>query len=325
MVIDAAKGIEARTLKLIEVCRLRDIPIITFINKMDRESRDTFDLLDEIEKTLALTYMGLAQASYDFTIKYLRGEVPGMPPVKRRMYPTKQIAVAQMQIKLEQIKGIWFQAITEACANPTKEQVLRAYAAQYTVMEGANELAALAIRTCGGLTRPGERDRLIVKFAEIDWTFCLILCLIAGAGGMMMFSAAPNSWEPWAAPHLIRFGIAFIVMIVLAMVDLRLWFTLAYPIYAVALFLLVCVEFFGDAAMGAQRWLEIGPLRFQPSEIMKIGIVLALARFYHGVSADSARFLGPRSLTMAARPAQTGAGAIPKVGVADLAATAART
>ncbi len=54
MVIDAAKGIEARTLKLIEVCRLRDIPIITFINKMDRESLDTFELLDEIEKTLAL-------------------------------------------------------------------------------------------------------------------------------------------------------------------------------------------------------------------------------------------------------------------------------
>src|SRR6187399_1195516 len=54
MVIDAAKGIEARTLKLIEVCRLRDIPIITFINKMDRESLDTFELLNEIEKTLAL-------------------------------------------------------------------------------------------------------------------------------------------------------------------------------------------------------------------------------------------------------------------------------
>src|SRR3978361_246557 len=54
MVIDAARGIEARTRKLFEVCRLRDIPIITFINKMDRESRDTFDLLDEIEKTLAL-------------------------------------------------------------------------------------------------------------------------------------------------------------------------------------------------------------------------------------------------------------------------------
>ncbi len=89
--------------------------------------------------TLSPTYMGLAQAAYDFTVRYLRGEVPGMPPVKRRMYPTKQIAVAQMQIKLEQIKGIWFQAVTEACANPSKEQVLRAYAAQYSVMEGANE------------------------------------------------------------------------------------------------------------------------------------------------------------------------------------------
>ncbi len=100
--------------------------------------------------TLSPTYMGLAQAAYDFTVKYLRGEAPGMPPVKRRMYPTKQIAVAQMQIKLEQIKGIWFQAVTEARANPTKEQVLRAWAAQYSVMEGANELAALAIRTCGG-------------------------------------------------------------------------------------------------------------------------------------------------------------------------------
>jgi rod shape determining protein RodA len=141
----------------------------------------------------------------------------------------------------------------------------------------------------GGLTRPGERDRLIVKFAEIDWTFCLILCLIAGAGGMMMFSAAESSWTPWAAPHLIRFGVFFVMMIILAMVDLRVWFAVSYPVYAVALVLLVGVELFGDSAKGAQRWLEIGPLRFQPSEVMKIGIVLALARFYHGMSADSAR------------------------------------
>ena len=100
--------------------------------------------------TLSPTYMGLAQAAYDFTVRYLRGEMPGTPPVKRRMYPTKQIAVAQMQIKLEQIKAIWFQAVTEAGPNPSKEQVLRAYAAQYSVMEGANEIATLAIRTCGG-------------------------------------------------------------------------------------------------------------------------------------------------------------------------------
>ncbi|MEM7029507.1 MAG: acyl-CoA dehydrogenase family protein [Chloroflexota bacterium] len=100
--------------------------------------------------TLSPTYMGLAQAAYDFTIAYLRGEVPGMPPVKRRMHPTKQIAVAQMKIMLEQTKTLWFQAVSEACPNPSKDQLLRAWAAQYTTMENANELAQLALRTCGG-------------------------------------------------------------------------------------------------------------------------------------------------------------------------------
>jgi alkylation response protein AidB-like acyl-CoA dehydrogenase len=100
--------------------------------------------------TLSPTYMGLAQAAYDFTVAYLRGEAPGTPPVKRRMYPTKQIAVAEMRVTLEQTKALWFQAVSEARANPTKEQVLRAYAAQHTVMENANALAAKAIRTCGG-------------------------------------------------------------------------------------------------------------------------------------------------------------------------------
>jgi alkylation response protein AidB-like acyl-CoA dehydrogenase len=100
--------------------------------------------------TLSPTYMGLAQAAYDFTVAYLRGELPGAPPVKRRMFPTKQIAVAEMRIMLEQTKALWFQAVREARANPSKEQVLRAYAAQFTVMENANALAAKAIRTCGG-------------------------------------------------------------------------------------------------------------------------------------------------------------------------------
>ncbi len=100
--------------------------------------------------TLSPTYMGLAQAAYDFTVSYLRGELPGTPPVKRRMFPTKQIAVAEMRIMLEQTKALWFQAVSEARAEPTKEQVLRAYAAQFTVMENANALAAKAIRTCGG-------------------------------------------------------------------------------------------------------------------------------------------------------------------------------
>jgi alkylation response protein AidB-like acyl-CoA dehydrogenase len=101
--------------------------------------------------TLSPTYMGLAQAAYDFTVSYLRGEMPGTPPVKRRMFATKQVAVAEMRIALEQTKALWFQAISEARADPSKGQVLRAYAAQFTVMENANLIAAMAIRTCGGL------------------------------------------------------------------------------------------------------------------------------------------------------------------------------
>jgi alkylation response protein AidB-like acyl-CoA dehydrogenase len=100
--------------------------------------------------TLAPTYMGLAQAAYDFTIRYLRGELPGMPPVKRRMYPTKQIAVADMFVRLEQTRALFERVIAEARVDPIKEARLRAYAAQYTIMENANELARLAIRTCGG-------------------------------------------------------------------------------------------------------------------------------------------------------------------------------
>jgi alkylation response protein AidB-like acyl-CoA dehydrogenase len=100
--------------------------------------------------TLSPTYMGIAQAAYDFTVRYLRGEWQGLPPVKRRMYPTKQLAVAEMRVKLEQTKALWFQAISEARPDPTKDEVLRAYAAQHTVMENSNELCQLAIRTCGG-------------------------------------------------------------------------------------------------------------------------------------------------------------------------------
>jgi len=139
------------------------------------------------------------------------------------------------------------------------------------------------------LTRPGERDRWIVKFGEIDWMLCGILCLIAGAGGLMLYSIDGSKWTPWAADHLIRYGIFFVMMIVLALVDLRVWFGLAYPLYAFGLLMLLGVELAGDISLGAKRWLAVGSAKFQPSEIMKIGLVLGLARFYHAASADDAR------------------------------------
>ncbi|MBM3601653.1 MAG: acyl-CoA dehydrogenase family protein [Alphaproteobacteria bacterium] len=100
--------------------------------------------------TLSPTYMGIARAAYDFTVSYLRGEVAGMPPIKRRMYPTKQLAVADMRIKLEQTEALFLRAIRDARVDPSRDERMRAYAAQFTIMENANELCRLAIRTCGG-------------------------------------------------------------------------------------------------------------------------------------------------------------------------------
>ena len=100
--------------------------------------------------TLSPTYMGIAQAAYDFTVAYLRAEVPGMPPVKRRMYPTKQMAVAEMRVKLEQTRSLFLQNARDARVDPDKDTRMRLFAAHYTIMENANALAALAIRTCGG-------------------------------------------------------------------------------------------------------------------------------------------------------------------------------
>ncbi len=100
--------------------------------------------------TLSPTYMGIAIAAYEFTVKYLRGEVPGTPPVKRRMYPTKQIAVAEMFVKLEQTRALFLRMLEDARVDPPKDARLRAYATQYTIMENANDICRLAIRTCGG-------------------------------------------------------------------------------------------------------------------------------------------------------------------------------
>jgi rod shape determining protein RodA len=144
--------------------------------------------------------------------------------------------------------------------------------------------------TASALTRPGERDRLIVKIGQIDWVFCFLVCLIAGCGGMMLYSIANAHWEPWAAKHLIRFGFCLALMLGLCLIDIRVWFASAYPVYVVALLLLMAVPVVGEVSLGARRWLNLHVVRIQPSEIMKIGLVLALARYYHGISAAEARW-----------------------------------
>lgn len=138
--------------------------------------------------------------------------------------------------------------------------------------------------TASALTRPGQRERLSEKLTEIDWRLALVLTVIAGLGGMILYSAAGNNWGPWADKHLIRYGLCLLVMLGLSLVGLRIWFAAAYPIYALALFLLFLVPVIGHSSLGAKRWV----FGVQPSEIMKVGLVLALARYYHGLTSREA-------------------------------------
>lgn len=113
--------------------------------------------------TLAPTYLGIGIAAYEFTIRYLRGEFDdGDTATRRRTFPTKQLAVAQMNILVEQSRALFLRAFAEARIDPPKDARLRALAAQYTIMENANEICRLAIRTCGGqsMLRPLPLERL---------------------------------------------------------------------------------------------------------------------------------------------------------------------
>ena len=116
---------------------------------------------------------------------------------------------------------------------------------------------------------------------RIDWVLVILLALTTAAGFAMLYSAAGGNVRPWAGPHVVRFALGLAVMLAVALIDIRFWLRCAYPIYAASLLLVIGVEIMGDVGMGAQRWLRLGPLSVQPSEIMKIALVLALARHFH--------------------------------------------
>ena len=124
------------------------------------------------------------------------------------------------------------------------------------------------------------------KAWRVNWVLVALLCLIASIGVLMLYSAGNGSLSPWSQRHFARFLAALAVMLAVALVDIRVWLRLAYPAYALALALLVAVEAAGMVGMGAQRWLDLGLFQIQPSEIMKVALVLALARYFHGLNAE---------------------------------------
>jgi len=124
------------------------------------------------------------------------------------------------------------------------------------------------------------------KLGEVNWGLLLLICLIAIAGIAMLYSVAGARFQPWALRQIGHFTLGLIVLLAAALIDIRMWMSLAYPAYGVALLLLVAVDVVGHVGLGAQRWISIGPLDLQPSELMKIALILALARFLHGKSIE---------------------------------------
>jgi rod shape determining protein RodA len=128
----------------------------------------------------------------------------------------------------------------------------------------------------------GRRELTLAdKFRGIQWGLLLLLGLIAAIGFAMLYSAANGEFQPWASRQMIRFGVVLIAVLAVALIDVAYWFRAAYWIYAAALLLVVAVDLRGIVGMGAQRWISIGSFQLQPSEVMKIALVLALARYFH--------------------------------------------
>ena len=132
---------------------------------------------------------------------------------------------------------------------------------------------------------PSQRLSLGRKILQINWGLVLLITATAAVGIAMLYSAANGSWNPWATRQIARYGVGLVILITIALVDIRFWYRYAYLIYGILLVMLIAVEVVGSVGMGAQRWINLGVVKLQPSELMKVGIALALARYFHGLSA----------------------------------------
>lgn len=119
------------------------------------------------------------------------------------------------------------------------------------------------------------------KFPKIPFTIILLVSLVACFGFVFMFSAAQGNINPWASRQMIYFSIAMPLMISVSLVDIKYYYKFSYLFYYIALSFLVIVHLLGYTAMGATRWIDLGLIKLQPSELMKIAIVFALARYFH--------------------------------------------
>ncbi len=129
------------------------------------------------------------------------------------------------------------------------------------------------------------------KLKHLNWGLVLLLMAVAGIGFSTLYSAGGGHIDPWASRQMLRFVVGVTCMIIVALVDIRWWLRLSYPCYIAGLLLLVAVQVMGHIGMGAQRWIDLGVIRLQPSELMKIAVIMALARYFHAAASEDIRRL----------------------------------
>jgi rod shape determining protein RodA len=126
-----------------------------------------------------------------------------------------------------------------------------------------------------------RKQSLNSRLGQMHWGFLLLIFAVAGVGVMALYSAGNGSWQPWALDHLFRFLFGLFCMGVVACIDIRFWYRSSYILYGIGMLLLIYVEAMGHIGMGAQRWINLGFMKLQPSELIKIAVVMALARYFH--------------------------------------------
>lgn len=147
---------------------------------------------------------------------------------------------------------------------------------------------------------------LFERIKSLNIGLIALITLIACVGFTALYSAAGGNLDPWATRQIQRFALGFVVMLVIALIDVRWWFKLSWPAYCVGFILLIAVEVMGHVGMGAQRWINLGFMKLQPSEVMKIAVVMVLARYFHFASLEDMKHLSFLAVPMAIIAAPVG-------------------
>ena len=139
-----------------------------------------------------------------------------------------------------------------------------------------------------GIYIQSERS-IFQKMLVLSWGLIVLICCMTAIGIAALYSAGGGNFDPWASKQLVRFAVGMVGMVIIALLDIKWWYKLTWPLYFLGLLMLVFVEVKGHIGMGAQRWINLGFIHLQPSELMKISVVMALARHYHGASPQQVR------------------------------------